>query len=98
MPTRTERIEARIAPDEAEEIRAAARLENLSASGFLVSSAVARAREILARHRETVVPSGYFDELLRSLDEPPEVIPALRAAADLGDAKVSKRAPRRRTA
>jgi uncharacterized protein (DUF1778 family) len=81
MPVRTERLEARVAPEEAATIRRAAALENVSASSFVVSSAVKRAEEIIASRQATVVPPDFFDRLLHSLEKPGVVIPALARAA-----------------
>lgn len=81
MPTRTERVEARIAPEQASRIRYAAELSNTSVSAFLVSSAAARAEEVIASHKQTVLPSEFFDRLLKELDQPPTIIPALANAA-----------------
>jgi uncharacterized protein (DUF1778 family) len=81
MATRTERIEARIAPEQASRIRQAAEIENISVSAFLVSSAVARAEEVITTNRETTVLPKFFDRLLEELDKPPAVIPELARAA-----------------
>lgn len=81
MPARSQRLEARVAPLEAATIRRAAALENVSTSAFVVSSAVARAEQIIARRQATAVPSDFFDRLLRSLEEPGVVVPALARAA-----------------
>jgi uncharacterized protein (DUF1778 family) len=81
MPVRTERLEARVAPEEAATIRRAAALESVSASAFLVSSAVKRAQEVIADRQTTAVPADFFDRLLRSLEKPGVVVPALRRAA-----------------
>jgi uncharacterized protein (DUF1778 family) len=81
MPARTERLEARVAPEDAATIRRAAALENVSASAFVVSSAVRRAEEVIASRQATVVPPDFFDRLLQSLEKPGAVVPALARAA-----------------
>lgn len=81
MPARTERLEARLAPRQAATIRRAAALENVSTSAFVVSSAVAHAEEVIASHEVTAVPPDFYDRLLRGLEEPGAVIPALARAA-----------------
>jgi uncharacterized protein (DUF1778 family) len=81
MPIRTERLEARLAPEQAATIRRAAELEMVSASSFVVSSAVARAEEIIASQQATAVPSDFFERLLWRLEQPPASIPALARAA-----------------
>lgn len=104
MASKTERIEARIAPDRAERIRKAAALEGVSTSAFVVDAAADRAERILRRWHETVVPAEFFDELLAALDEPPVAIAALKRAAerferiprDDGSAIIRKRTSRRK--
>ena len=81
MPVRTQRLETRVAPSEAATIRRAAALENVSASAFVVSSAVQRAEEVIASRQATAVPRDFFDRVLRSLEKPGVVIPALARAA-----------------
>ena len=81
MRGRTERFEARVAPREAAKIRRAASLENMSTSAFVVSSAVARADEVIASHQVTAVPPDFFDRLIAALDGPGKVLPRLARAA-----------------
>jgi uncharacterized protein (DUF1778 family) len=81
MARRTDRVEARVEPARAERIRFASALSHTSLSGFMVEAAAEKAEEVIAEHAYTLVPSSYFDELLASLDEPPEVIPELVEAA-----------------
>lgn len=81
MPGRTERFEARVAPREAAKIRRAASLENMSTSAFVVSSAVARADEVIASHQVTTVPPDFFDRLVAALEEPGKALPRLARAA-----------------
>jgi uncharacterized protein (DUF1778 family) len=77
VSTRTDRIEARVAPETADKIKQAAALSGTSTSAFVIDAAADRAERILHRQRETVVPSDYFDRLLDALDEPRRAIPAL---------------------
>jgi uncharacterized protein (DUF1778 family) len=71
--TRTERIEARLAPDRRDRLQLAASIENVSLSTFVVNAALAHAEEVLATAQTTSVPSSYFDDLLQELDriDPP---------------------------
>lgn len=46
----------------------------------MVDAAADRAERLLRSQRETIVPDEFFDELLASLDEPDEPVPALRKA------------------
>jgi uncharacterized protein (DUF1778 family) len=85
MPARTERVEARLAPDERARIRAAAAASHSSVSSFVVAAALEKADAVLAAHRLTVVPTDYFDRLLASLDDPTpisELAHAVEAARD----------------
>ena len=80
MATRTDRIEARLAPEERELIRSAADLQHTSTSSFMVAAALEKAGEVIASFRVTTVPSEYFDELFASLDDS-SVIAELQHAA-----------------
>ena len=80
MTARTDRIEARIAPDAAEKIRQAAALSGASTSAFMVDAALDRAERLLRRQHETVVSTEYFEKLLAWLDEPGEPNAALERA------------------
>jgi uncharacterized protein (DUF1778 family) len=66
----TDRIEVRLSPDERALIERAASSSGLSVSAFLVSSAVARAGEVIAAATTTLVPADYFDSLVAALDKP----------------------------
>jgi uncharacterized protein (DUF1778 family) len=48
----------------------------------MVDAAVARADQVIAESRRTVVPSAYFDRLLNALESPPHTMPALVKAAE----------------
>lgn len=80
MAVKTDRIEARLSPDERARIERAALTSGLSVSAFLVSSAVARADEVIAAATTTLVPVDYFDQLVTALDEP-DAAPRLATAA-----------------
>lgn len=82
MGRRTDRIEARVEPERAERIRYAAELSRTSVSAFVVDAAFEKAERVIAEQRETVVPPDFFDSLLEALDEPPQVVPALKRAVD----------------
>jgi uncharacterized protein (DUF1778 family) len=80
MPAKSDRIEARLAPDERELILRAAGFRGVSISSFIVAAAVEKADEIVSEHTVTRVPPDYFDQLLQALDEPAPA-PALARAA-----------------
>ncbi len=81
MITKTERVEARLSPEERSRIEEAAEVAGESMSSFIVIAAVGRADEIIATNHASVVPDDYFDQLLAALDEPAEASPRLTAAA-----------------
>jgi uncharacterized protein (DUF1778 family) len=76
------RFEFRLRADAKRRIEQAAELLHESASDFARTAAEERADQVLQEHMlTTVVPTGFFDELLRVLDEPPQPNAALKAAA-----------------
>lgn len=93
VAVRTDRVEARVSPDQRERIERAAAFSGESMSAFMVVAAVQRADDVIAEQSATVVPGDYFDQLLAALDEPAEK--ALRLAAA---AKKARRQRRIRTA
>jgi uncharacterized protein (DUF1778 family) len=88
MAVKTDRLEARLSPDERARIETAASAAGLSVSAFMVGAAVHRADEIIAATTSTVVPADYFDEVLAALDAT-EPAPRLAKAA-----RRAHRAPR----
>lgn len=80
MAVKTDRMEARVSPEERERIERAASVSGLSTSAFMVGAAVERAEAVIAEATTTTVPADYFDELLAALDEP-ERAPRLAKAA-----------------
>lgn len=87
---RTDRIEARVEPERAERIRYAADLARTSMSAFVVDAAAEKAERIIAEHRETAVPSDFFDSLLAALDEA-KVVPSLGKAGARARRSVRRR-------
>ena len=87
MAVKTDRVEARVSPEERARIERAASTAGLSVSAFMVGAAVERADEISAE-ATTTVPADYFDGLLAALDEPAQA-PRLAQAA-----KRARRSPR----
>ncbi|MCA1847082.1 MAG: DUF1778 domain-containing protein [Actinobacteria bacterium] len=79
MPPKSDRIEARLSPDERALILRAAGFQGLSMSSFIVAAAVEKADQIITEQTVTRVPPDYFDQLLEALDEP-ESAPALERA------------------
>lgn len=68
MAVKTDRMEARVSPEERKRIERAASASGLSVSAFMVSAAVGRADEVIAATTSTTVPANYFDDLLAALD------------------------------
>lgn len=76
------RMEFRIRPESKARIELAAELASESASDFARTAAELRADEVLRTHDlVTVVPAGFFDDLLTALDEPAAANAALARAA-----------------
>ena len=69
VAVKTDRLEARLSPDERERIEQAASTAGLSVSAFVVEVAVERADQIIAAATTTVVAADYFDDLLAALDD-----------------------------
>ena len=87
IAVKTDRMEARVSPEERRQIERAAAVTGLSVSAFMVNAAVDRADEIMAEATTTTVPSDYFDALLEALDVA-EAAPRLaRAAKDSARSK-----------
>lgn len=80
MAVKTDRLEARLSPDERDRIERAASTAGVSVSAFMVGAAVDRAEEVIAAATVTVVPADYFEGLLAALDEP-ETAPQLAKTA-----------------
>jgi len=68
MATRTERIEARVAPRDRARIDRAAALEGQSVSAFMVTAAAEKADQVIAARTTSVVPTDYFDRVLAAID------------------------------
>lgn len=91
MTTKADRLEARLTPDQRAQIEQAAALAGESLSSFVVLAALERAEAVVTDRASSVVPGAYFDELVRSLDEPDEA-PGLAAAAQEADRRKRIRA------
>ena len=91
MASRTERVEARIAPDEHSRIKRAADLEHMSISSFMVAAAAEKADRVIAENHTTTVPAGFFDDLLAALDTPGVPNAALADAASTRASVVTRR-------
>jgi uncharacterized protein (DUF1778 family) len=70
MAVKSDRLEARVSPDQRARLELAATIAGMSVSAFVVEAAVERAEEIVARQMSTTVPADYFDRLVFAIDEP----------------------------
>jgi len=88
MALKSDRLEARVSPEQRARLEWAARLAGTSVSTFVVDAAVERAEELVAEQMSTSVPADYFDRLVDSLDRADDA-PTLAKAA-----RKSERKPR----
>lgn len=70
MAVKSDRLEARVSPEQRARLELAAAIAGTSVSAFVVDAAVERAEELVAGQMSTAVPADYFDLLLSALDEP----------------------------
>lgn len=80
MAVKSDRLEARVSPEQRARLERAASLAGTSVSAFVVDAAVDRAEELLAAQMSTTVPADYFDQLVSALDQPDRA-PTLAKAA-----------------
>ena len=76
-----DRLEARMSPEQAALIAAAARVRGQSRSSFVVEAAVERADTVLLQHSQTTVAWSQAEEFLSWFDRPAEVVPELKRLA-----------------
>jgi uncharacterized protein (DUF1778 family) len=74
---KSDRLEARITPEQAEMIRRAVELEGTTKTEFTVQATLARAREVLADQRVFVLAPGAWEEISAVLDAPATFRPKL---------------------
>ena len=80
MAVKSDRLEARVSPEQRARLELAAGLAGVAVSAFVIDAAVERADELVAAQMSTAVPADYFDRLVAALDEP-ERAPGLAKAA-----------------
>jgi uncharacterized protein (DUF1778 family) len=88
MAVKSERLEARVSPEQRARLELAAGLAGVAVSAFVIDAAVERADELVAAQMSTSVPADYFDLLVAALDDPAPA-PVLAKAA-----RRAKRRPR----
>lgn len=75
---RTERLDVRVTAEHAELIKAAALARSETVSHFVLDVVVPEAEKTLAEQRShLVLPNEVFDDFIKALDEPAEIIPEL---------------------
>jgi len=77
--TLTGRLNFRLAADQERALRQAASITGQSVSGFVLSSAVEHAQEVLERANRIVLSAAAFDRFIDELAKPAEVVPELVA-------------------
>jgi uncharacterized protein (DUF1778 family) len=80
MAVKSDRLEARVSPEQRATLEWAASLAGISVSAFVVDAAVDRANELMAAQMSTTVSADYFDRLIGALDHPDRA-PTLAKAA-----------------
>ncbi len=75
------RLELRLEEELKSTIEEAAAAVGESVSDFMRNAAAERAKRVLVDVRWTVVPTAFYDQLVTSLEEPPQDMPKLREAA-----------------
>lgn len=80
MPTRTERLDMRLTPEQKDLLERAASLTGQPLTGFALSNLVERAQQIIERSGRTLLSRRDAGKFLRLLEAPPEPVPALKAA------------------
>lgn len=73
----TGRLNFRLTPDQEHALRQAAAITGQSVSGFVLSSAVEHAQEVLQRANAVTLSDRAFRGFVAALDEPAEEVPEL---------------------
>ncbi len=81
-PSRTEKIDLRVAPEQKASIVAAARTTGQSVSSFVLESALVRAMEALPERRSFLLTAVQWEAFMAALDAPPRELPHLRRILD----------------
>lgn len=84
MAVKSDRLEARVSPEQRARLELAATIAGTSVSAFVVDAAVERAEELVAAQMSTTVPADYFDRLLSAIDEPDRAPTLTKVARRVG--------------
>lgn len=77
---KTARLDLRLAPEQKKLIEEAAALSGTTTSGFVQMAVLKEARAVIREHREVervTLPAAAFEQLLRDLERPAEVVPEM---------------------
>lgn len=80
MALKSDRLEARVSPEQRARLEWAARLSGTSVSAFVVDAAVERAEELVSVQMSTSMPADYFNRLIETLDQADNAPTLARAA------------------
>ncbi len=84
VAVKSDRLEARVSPEQRARLELAATISGTSVSAFVVDAAVERAEELVAAQMSTTVPADYFDRLLSAIDEPDHAATLAKVARRVG--------------
>ena len=84
MAAKSDRLEARVSPQQRATLEWAASLAGTSVSAFVVDAAVERAEELMAAQMSTTVSADYFDRLVGVLDQAARAPTLVKAARRAG--------------
>lgn len=80
MAIKSDRLEARVSPEQRARLEWAARLSGTSVSTFVVDAAMVRAEELVSVQMSTSTPEDYFNRLIDILDQADNAPTLARAA------------------
>jgi len=84
VAVKSDRLEARVSPEQRARLELAATISGTSVSAFVVDAAVERAEQVVAAQMSTTVPADYFDRLLSAIDEPDRAATLTKVARRVG--------------
>lgn len=91
MAVKSERIEARISPDQRLTLELGASTSGMSLSTFIIEATMTRAEELILDQVTTTVPSDHFDKLVDRLESPDPAPGLKRAAQRAGRGQINAR-------
>lgn len=76
-PSRRQRLEVRVTPEQDALIREAADLEHTTVTAFVLETVTGRAKRVLKQHQDLVLSNKAFDRFITELDKPATAVPEL---------------------